>query len=97
MSAVHVGLLLGVLAAYFVQRALEWRSDAKLHKLLEHRAAVAKAEAGINAIHMKVFSDAFIEAQQTKNFLPVSAILARVEVMQKAQGLDRVIPPPRLD
>jgi hypothetical protein len=66
----------------------------KLNKLLEYQTRVAQAEAGINAIWMEVYGRALQEAAKTGSVLPMDAILARVQVMQKAKGLDRPIPPP---
>jgi hypothetical protein len=68
-------------------------SGAKqLNTLLEHKVKVPTAEAGINAIHVKIWGGAFPEAQKTGHFLPLSAILARIEIEQKAAGLDKPIP-----
>jgi cell division protein FtsB len=66
----------------------------KLNNLLEHQTRVAQAEAGINAIWMEVYGGALQEAARTGSVLPVEALLARVQVMQKAKGLDKPIPPP---
>jgi hypothetical protein len=66
----------------------------KLSKLLEHQTRVAQAEAGINAIWMEVYGGALQEAAKTGSVLPMDAILARVQVMEKARGLGRPIPRP---
>jgi hypothetical protein len=68
-------------------------SAQQLNRLLEHKVRITKAEADINAIHVKVWGGAFTEAQTTGHFLPLSAILARIEVEQRAAGLDKPIPP----
>jgi hypothetical protein len=69
----------------------------RLQKILEHRARVAQAEAAISQIGTEVFGGAFNEALQTGHFLPVDALMARMEVMQKAKGLDKPVPPLKLD
>jgi hypothetical protein len=66
----------------------------KLNELLEHQTRVAQAEAGINAIWMEIYGGALQEAAKTGSVLPMDAILARVQVTQKARGLDRPVPPP---
>src|ERR1039458_2075474 len=63
----------------------------KLNNLLEHQTRVAQAEAGINAIWMEVYGGALQEAARTGSVLPMEALLARVQVMQKAKGLDKPI------
>lgn len=73
-----------------------WESK-RLHKILEHRVRVAQAEAAISAIGTEVFGGAFNEAARTGHILPIEALMARMEVMQKAKGLDKPVPPLELD
>jgi hypothetical protein len=103
-----VGLLVGFFVEHALDWRAEARSQGqrvselerevehqkKLHKILEYRTRVAQAEAGISQIGTEVFGGAFNEAQRTGHFLPVEALMARIEVEQKAKGLDKPVPPP---
>lgn len=66
----------------------------KLRELLEHQVAVAKRESALNANFVKVWGDAYAEARETGQLVPLEALMARMEVTQKAQGLDQPIAPP---
>jgi hypothetical protein len=81
-----------------VERELETEREqrAKERKLREHQLAVAKAEAGINAVDVEVYGGALREAATAGQVLPLTAILARRDALMKARGLDRPVPPPQL-
>jgi hypothetical protein len=87
-----------VLRLQNVERELEAERGqrAKERELREHQLAVARAEAGVNAVDVEVYGGALREAATTCQILPLTAILARREVLMKARGLDRPIPPPEL-
>lgn len=61
----------------------------------EHRAAAAGMEAKINAIHLKEWADAYREAA-AGHILPPEAILARIQINQKAANVDKPLTPPDL-
>ncbi len=55
--------------------------------LFENQIAIAKREAAINAVDVEVWGGAFGEAKETGRILPLSAILARREVIAKSKNL----------
>lgn len=78
-----------------VERELQAERDqrAKERKLRDYQLAVARAEAGINAVDVDVYGGALRETAATGQVLPLAAILARRDALMKARGLDRPVPP----
>lgn len=66
----------------------------QLDRLRDYQLAVAQRTAAVAAIETKVWGGAFNEALRTGHFLPVEALLARIEVEQRAQNLHIPIEPP---
>lgn len=81
-----------------VERELdaERAQRARERTLREHQLAVARAEAEVNAVDVEVYGGALREAATTGQIFPLTAILARREVLIKSRGLDRPIRPPEL-
>jgi hypothetical protein len=106
-AGLMVGLAIAFATEYVVQlhrevRRLqgmerELRADREQRveerRLWEHQIAVAKREAAVSAIGTEVFGGAFNEAARTGHILPLAAIMARMEVIQKARGIDKPLPP----
>jgi hypothetical protein len=69
------------------------QADA-IKRHLEWQVQVAKQEAALNALHMKVYADAFHEVGGTKR-IPFGALLARIEVSTKAANLHIPLEPPK--
>jgi hypothetical protein len=67
----------------------------RLRQLLELQVQVAQREAAVNAVHMKVYSDAFIEVGGSQR-IPLDALLARIEVSTKAENLHIPLQPPKV-
>jgi hypothetical protein len=54
--------------------------------------ALARRQAAISAVETKVWGDAVVEVQQTGQVPPLSVIMARREVEQKARNLHLPLP-----
>lgn len=65
-------------------------------KLWEHRIVVAQRESALNAAMLKVWGDGYIEGIRTGHYPPLEALMARLEMTQKARGIDKPVPPPDL-
>lgn len=76
--------------------AAESAQRVEERKLWEYQIAVAKRESAINGVGLKVFGGAFNEAQQTGQFLPLSAIMARQEMEMTAANLHVPLAPPKV-
>jgi hypothetical protein len=63
-------------------------------KLWEHRIAVANRESALHAAMLKVWGDAYVEGTRTGHYPPLDALMARLELIQRTQGMDKPIPPP---
>jgi hypothetical protein len=61
-------------------------------KLRDEQLALARREAAISAVETKVWGDAVVEAQKTGQVPPLSVIMARREVEQKARNLHLPLP-----
>lgn len=73
--------------------AAEREQRAEERRLWEYQVTVAQRTAAVSEIGAEVFGGAFNEALRTGQFLPLSAIMARIEVQQKARGIDQPLPP----
>jgi hypothetical protein len=103
-----LGLLGGLIAAFGVVQALDWRVESgrvalleaeiarleHLNTLLRYQTDVAKAEAEINGVWMKRQGEAYDEAIRTGRVLPFEALMARIQTDLKVKGLDEPIPRP---
>ncbi len=61
-------------------------------KLRDEQLALARREAAISEVETKVWGDAVVEAQKTGQVPPLSVIMARREVEQKARNLHLPLP-----
>lgn len=77
------------------QVAAEREQAAFIKEQLEWQVQVAKREAALNAVSMKVYADAFAEVGGPQR-IPFEAMLARIEVTKKAQNLHLPVPPPQV-
>jgi len=68
------------------ERDVEREQSERMRRLLEWQAQVAKREAALNAIHMKIYSDAFLEVGGVQR-IPFEALLARIDVSTRAANL----------
>ena len=75
------------------ERDSEREQAARLKQHMEFQLQVAQRESAIHAVHMKVYSDAFMEVGGVQR-IPPEAILARIEVSTKAANLDIPLTPP---
>lgn len=73
----------------------EREQAGRLRHHLEYQLQVAKREAALNGVHMKVYSDAFLEVEGVKR-IPFDAILARLDVSTRAQNLQLPIERPKI-
>lgn len=75
------------------QLEVERAQMAQERKLRQRQIEVAQREAAVSAVWTEVWGGAFNEAIGTGHILPLSAVLARAEVMLKAKNLDKPLPP----
>jgi outer membrane murein-binding lipoprotein Lpp len=75
---------------------LEDQADAfgRERELLKHQAAVAQMESAVNAVHLDVWAGAYREGLNGGQVPPLAAVLARIEINQRANNLHRPLEPP---
>jgi hypothetical protein len=78
-----------------IERELQLDREQRIEerRLWEYQIAVARREVAVAAVGTEVFGGAFNEAASTGHILPLAAIMARMEALQKARGLDKPLPP----
>lgn len=91
----HLHLLSEVKRLQHAERELASEREQRVEerRLWDYQLALAQRESAINAVAVEVFGGALTEAMQTKQFLPLSAILARQEMLQTARNIDKPLPP----